>query len=578
MKTNYIYNKVKASLRTSLFLAFGSILFSGCSDFLDIQPMNSTVLENYWKEKADVTSTVNGCYEALASEDVIKHLAVWGELRSENVMIGTLNNAQKYQNTYNNLNEMLKENLLPSNEMCNWSSIYNIINRCNIVCHYAPEVEQIDPNYSYGELKATIAEMKTIRALCYFYLIRTFRNVPYVTEPSIDDNQNYVVPASSFEVILDSLINDLESVKNDAQRRYSVEKVVNKTISVPAENNSRITRWAIYALLADLYLWKGDWDNVVKYCDLIIDYKKQQYDELIQMDQITDMEVYDGVPMILEAIKGQQDVGNAYSSIFGQGNSFESIFELYYNGNTGQENNWVSNFYGNGNNNIGLLKASEVLMDGFTTDQNQIWISQKDCRAYESLQSEGTSYAITKYTRPRASFSLLRLGIVTINDSRRSTPNSNWIFYRLSDVMLMKAEALIQRSESDWPEAFKLINNVYKRANNIAPETATGSLVYETYSTSRVAMEDLLFAERHREFLFEGKRWFDLVRMARRDGKTERLVSCAIRKYRQDINVIKIKLTDPNYIYFPYAKSELKVNPLLKQNPAFDKGEEGVLK
>ena len=578
MKTIYIYNKVKESLRTTLVLMAGTLLFTGCSDFLDIQPMNSTVLENYWKEKADVTSTVNGCYEALASEDVIKHLAVWGELRSENVMIGTLNNAQKYQNTYNNLNEMLKENLLPSNEMCNWSSIYNIINRCNIVCHYAPEVEQIDPNYSYGELKATIAEMKTIRALCYFYLIRTFRNVPYVTEPSIDDNQNYVVPASSFEAVLDSLINDLESVKDDAQRRYSVEKVVNKTISVPAENNSRITRWAIYALLADLYLWKGDWDNVVKYCDLIIDYKKQQYDELIQMDQITDMEVYDGVPMILEAIKGQQDVGNAYSSIFGQGNSFESIFELYYNGNTGQENNWVSNFYGNGNNNIGLLKASEVLMDGFTTDQNQIWISQKDCRAYESLQSEGTSYAITKYTRPRASFSLLRLGIVTINDSRRSTPNSNWIFYRLSDVMLMKAEALIQRSESDWPEAFKLINNVYKRANNIAPETTTGSLVYETYSTSRVAMEDLLFAERHREFLFEGKRWFDLVRMARRDGKTERLVSCAIRKYRQDINVIKIKLTDPNYIYFPYAKSELKVNPLLKQNPAFDKGEEGVLK
>ena len=420
--------------------------------------------------------------------------------------------------------------------------------------------------------------MKTIRALCYFYLIRTFRAVPYVTEPSIDDNQNYVVPATSFEVILDSLINDLESIKEDAQRRFSIEKVSNKSIYVPAENNSRITKWAIYALLADLYLWKGDWDNVVKYCDLVIDYKKQQYDELIQMDQISDVEVYDGVPMILEAVKGQQNVGNAYSSIFGQGNSFESIFELYYNGNTGQENNWVSNFYGNGNNNIGLLKASEVLMDGFTTDQNQIWLSQKDCRAYENLQSEGTSYAITKYTRPRASFSLQRLGAVTVSDSRRSSPDANWIFYRLSDVMLMKAEALIQRSESDWPEAFKLINNVYKRANNIAPETTSGSLAYETYSTSRVAMEDLLFAERHREFLFEGKRWFDLVRLARRDGKTERLVSCAIRKYRQDINVIKIKLTDPNYIYFPYAKSELKVNPLLKQNPAFDKGEEGVLK
>jgi hypothetical protein len=203
--------------------------------------MNSTVLENYWKEKADVTGAVNGCYEALASEDVIKRMAIWGELRSENVVIGTLNNAQKYQNTYNNLNEMLKENLLQTNEMCNWSSIYNVINRCNIVCHYAPEVEQIDPNYTSNELKATIAEMKTIRALCYFYLIRTFRDVPYVTEPSIDDNQNYVVPATKFEVVLDSLINDLESIKDDAQRRFSVEKVVNKSISVPAENNSRIT-------------------------------------------------------------------------------------------------------------------------------------------------------------------------------------------------------------------------------------------------------------------------------------------------------------------------------------------------
>ena len=144
--------------------------------------------------------------------------------------------------------------------------------------------------------------------------------------------------------------------------------------------------------------------------------------------------------------------------------------------------------------------------------------------------------------------------------------------------MLMKAEALIQLGEEYWPEAFKLINNVYKRANNIAPESTTGSLAYETYSTSKEKMEDLLFEERHREFLFEGKRWFDLVRLARRDGKTERLASCAIRKYRQDINVIKIKLTDPNYIYFPYAKSELKANPLLKQNPAFDKGEEGVLR
>ena len=571
MMTIYIYNKVKECLRTMLVLTVSGVLLTGCSSFLDIEPMNSTVLENYWKEKADVTGAVNGCYEALANGDVIRRFGVWGELRSENMMPGT--------NVPNYINEMLKENLLQTNEICNWASVYNVINRCNIVINYAPEVASIDPNYTDSELRATIAEMKTIRALCYFHLIRAFRDVPYITEPSIDDNQNFVVPASKFDDVLDSLINDLEAVKQDAQRRFALERVSGKSITVPAENNSRITRWAVYALLADMYLWKRDWNNVVKYCDLVMDYKRQQYDELIQMDQITDVELYDGVPMILEAVKGQQDVGNAYTSIFGRGNSFESIFELYYNGNTGQENSYTNGFYGNSSNRVGTLMASECLMAGFTNDQSQIWVSQRDCRAYENLEADGSRYAITKYTRSSASFSLQRLGSsVRVDGNRRSTANANWIFYRLSDVMLMKAEALIELGEAQWPEAFKLINNVYKRANNIMPESSTNALVYETYSTSKEKMEDLLFAERHREFMFEGKRWFDLVRLARLDGKTDRLVSGAIRKYRQDINVTKIKLADPNYIYFPYAKSELKANPLLKQNPAFDKGEEGSLK
>ena len=555
MKTINIYNKVKARVSYLLLLSFSPLLLSSCSDFLDILPMNSTVLENYWKEKADVTGAVNGCYEALASEDVVTRMGVWGELRSDNVVAGA--------NVPNHLNELLRENLLPTNDMCKWSYLYNVINRCNIVCHYAPEVEQIDPNYTYNEMKATIAEMKAIRALCYFYLIRTFRDVPYTTEPSIDDNQNYVIPATRFDVVVDSLITDLESVKDDAQRRFELEKVQNKSIYVPAANNSRITRWAIYALLADLYLWKGDWNNVIKYCDMVIDYKKQVYEELLQIDQINDIELYDGIPMIMEAtVKGTKDVGNTYTSLFGSGNSFESIFEIYYNGNTGQENNWISSYYGNRDNSIGRLRAADFLMD----------------RAYESMESSGNSLSITKYVRQSANFSLQRLGIVNVAGDRRTRKDANWIIYRLSDVMLMKAEALIQRSENDWPEAFQLINNVYKRANNISPETTTGSLVFETYNTSKEKMEDLLFEERHREFLFEGKRWFDLVRLARRDGKTERLTSSVIRKHRQDQNVIRIKLTDPNYIYFPYARAELKANPLLIQNPAFSNTEEGVLK
>ena len=90
-------------------------------------------------------------------------------------------------------------------------------------------------------------------------------------------------------------------------------------------------------------------------------------------------------------------------------------------------------------------------------------------------------------------------------------------------------------------------------------------------------MEQLLLEERQREFLFEGKRWFDLIRFARRDGDNSRLVELTSRKYIENVNAIKIKLADPNIIYFPYAKDELKKNPLLKQNPAFTSGEESEL-
>ena len=45
-------------------------------------------------------------------------------------------------------------------------------------------------------------------------------------------------------------------------------------------------------------------------------------------------------------------------------------------------------------------------------------------------------------------------------------------------------------------------------------------------------------------------------------------------KFEENSNAIRIRLSDPNIIYFPYAKSELKVNPLLTQNPAFTNGED----
>ncbi|MBR2184590.1 MAG: RagB/SusD family nutrient uptake outer membrane protein, partial [Prevotella sp.] len=64
-------------------------VFTSCGDFLDTLPLNDVVLENYWTEKKDVTSVLNSCYESLEDRESIIRMAVWGELRSENIVAGS---------------------------------------------------------------------------------------------------------------------------------------------------------------------------------------------------------------------------------------------------------------------------------------------------------------------------------------------------------------------------------------------------------------------------------------------------------------------------------------------------------
>lgn len=542
---------------------------TSCSDFLDILPMNDVVLENYWTEKADVTSVMNSCYETLEHSDALIRFCVWGELRSDDIRLGA--------NVPNEINEILKENLLPSNPFCNWSKFYECINRCNIVCHYAPIVQSIDPNYTEDEMLANVAEATTLRSLCYFYLIRTFRDVPYTTEPSIDDTQNYILPATPFDAVVDSLITSLEQVKGNAVRRYFTDESASAY-----QNSCKITRWAVYALLADLYLWKGDWDNAIRYCDLVIDYKRQQYKEMLEREgSVNNIALVDSIPMLLTKPVGSTVCGSAYTSIFGDGNSFESIFELYFAANQSQQNVLVNSYYSYNGNIMGRLSAPDFLFKEVSQGNNSIF-KRTDGRAYEAVEMTNSSYAISKYAFTRVSYSTQNVTSdkdLHLSTSRRSGGTANWIFYRLSDMILIKAEALIERNlEGDFEKAFALIDIVNKRSNDAVPGGLHSStLKFSDYADSKAAMEDLVMEERQREFVFEGKRWFDLVRLARRDGINDRLVSLVSRKYIENVNALKIKLADPNIIYFPYAKSELKVNPLLKQNPAFTSGEESEL-
>lgn len=565
------YKRMAGATAMSLALTASSFMLTGCNDFLDTLPLNDVVLENYWTQKADVTSVLNSCYESLESSESILRMGVWGEMRSDNIVLG--------RSAGYDIQEILKENILPTNGLTKWDVMYQTINRCNVVCHYAPQVMDKDPNYTVNEMKANVAEATFIRDLCYFYLIRTFRDVPVSFEPSIDDLTDYQVAPTEMNAALDILIADLEKVKDDAVRRYVDDsRMTNSSAALNAyENSSRVTRVAIYALLADLNLWRGNWDKCIEYCDLVIDFKKEQYRlKKENLGDLRDMYEYDGIPLIRESPDGTTYCGNAYEQIFGDGNSFESLFELYFMTNQKTKNSYVSSYYGTSSQPLGQFAAYTDYFKDAALGYSQLF-NKKDCRAYESAKSTNERYTITKYVNTYVSLDNSKVTdekSLKLSTSRRNNEFANWIVYRFTEVLLMKAEALIMKGEENFPAAFALINTVNKRALNITTSGDKDELKYDDYKQSRETMEDLLLAERNREFMFEGKRWYDLVRVSLRDGSTQRLVSKAALKYKDNVNRIKIKLSDPNIIFFPYNRDELKLNPYLKQNSAYGNTEE----
>ena len=158
-------------------------------------------------------------------------------------------------------------------------------------------------------------------------------------------------------------------------------------------------------------------------------------------------------------------------------------------------------------------------------------------------------------------------------------------FYRLSEVFLMKAEAMSQLydDEENLKEAFNYVREVFKRSNpfayakdyGLSNTTSTAkddSLKFSAFSAN-TALENLVMAERQREFVCEGKRWFDLVRYAQRRGSTEKMLEFLIRKYSTNKSSIEAKLANMQSLFNPVYNNELKNNTWLYQNGVWSTSE-----
>ena len=545
--------KVLYNIKYSVAALCSLVCMSSCEDFLGIVPLNDIVLENFWENESEVNSVVTSCYSGIADGNFLKQAMMWGELRSDNVTKGLINPKTAFVN-HIQLPEMLEGNILPTHEIADWSSFYNVINRCNTVLHYAPDVLDRDPDFNESEWLAMEAEVLTLRALCYFYLVRSFRDVPLVLEPTIDDSKPFMVPAAHPDTVLNQLVADLRKAEHNALKEYPQS-------SNPTEisyTKGRITQQAVWSLLADIYLWMGQYDECVEYCEKVIDAKIDEAEE--------ERMIYEGNYPLLANVKASSATSNkhqAYQQIFGIGNSFESIFEVQIDYTYDVKRDLLRSYYGASDVDMGAYSASAFIGDGAT--EGNVIFAKTDIRPYELFDVKDVNvYSIRKYISSYIS-----------DDGEASKilqRYTNWIFYRLTDVMLMEAEALVERNDTlqnDLRKAFDITNAVYRRSNLSAEDK--DSLAFSTYG-SQEKMREFVLLERQRELMFEGKRWFDLVRKARRDGNNGPMLDLAKRKYTKP-DAVKSKWIKPDMLYLPIHEDELKVNTLLKQNPEYETDE-----
>jgi hypothetical protein len=109
---------------------------------------------------------------------------------------------------------------------------------------------------------------------------------------------------------------------------------------------------------------------------------------------------------------------------------------------------------------------------------------------------------------------------------------------------------------------------------NEVRERAFGINTYvKAVGSSTLDLDEILLDERGREFLGEGKRWFELVRFASRDNfaHPELLTKRILGSFSGTTQyLIKVRISDPASWYLPINADALAANPNLVQNPYYE--------
>ncbi|MBC9930177.1 RagB/SusD family nutrient uptake outer membrane protein [Chitinophaga qingshengii] len=508
---------------------FVILSLTSCKKFLNETDPNNITLGAYFKTQNDFDLAVNGAYAQLRGLYNSKSAWTMGEMRSDNTHYDYKSSDQAVAtiNRYNVADFL--DDKYNNQTPAKWNAAFGAISAVNVIIDHIDDIKLPDANRNL-----ILGQVKFIRALSYFDLVRFYGGVPIYKHAPLNREETYI-PRASVQEVYDLIIADA----TDAAAK----------LDAPAfPQTGRATKGAALTLLGDVYL------HLKKY-----DLAEQA------LKQVTAMG-YSLFP----------NYGDAFA--LGNKNGRESVFEIQFNtGLAVPQANTAASVYNflprmaNTTVVTGVNFNSITDVGGFNTPTQDLISAYEtgDLRLDASVGiAEGTFNATDDFTATAVKSSVnytAPAGKVGRPFPRKflhthaigNQTNDDWPVYRYAEVLLLLAESLNQQGKSG--DALTYLNNVRERAFGNASHNIT--------TADQATLQTLILKERRVELAFENKRWLDLVRT----GNAIKVMTDfgikqkALYPYLQSgsYNVTQ------NRLLFPIPNAEMLLNDKLTQNPEY---------
>ena len=510
---------MKNIIKLFTITAITTFLLSSCEDFLE-QPASGILAEDDLTGAKQIENLCISAYAGIGNEEINRSLMLWnyGNVRSDDAYKG--GNDQNDGNWLHFLEISSDAFISGDNWLTDglWYRNYVAISRINSALRALNKVSETEmPNKT-----VRIAEMRFLRGHLHFILKIVFLQIPYITENmSPEDISN----ESNVKLTSDEL---WQKIVDDFDFAY-------KNLPPTQSEMGRANKYAAAAYLAKTFL-----------------YKAYRQDEAHNITEINHAELLKVIALADEVIESPYRLENdfAYNFLPGQyENGPEALFSVQYSQEDGTT-------FGRLNMGCALTtptpggdfnKPSQSLVNAFitknglpdfdgynTADYNEA-TDKADSRLFHTVAIPGKPYKYTNlnfensnyFTIGRnpsmyGAYSSLKENVdpqspYYVKTGPWYANSKNWIVLRYSDVLLFKAEALIE--SGSFADALPLINQVRNRAKastaligfadnvDILPYT-DGVNCSWTQDFARKALR----WERRLEMAMEGCRFFDLVR------------------------------------------------------------------